>query len=53
MRGTIRVVLGLFLVMGAVGGMDAATDGELLALTGLAVLGLLSMFSGTEAMKRM
>jgi hypothetical protein len=51
MRGSIRVFIGMFIVFGAVGGMDNATDGELLLGLSIAVLGLLSMYSGVRAMK--
>ena len=50
MRGSIRVFIGMFIVFGAVGGMDNATDGELLLGLSIAVLGLLSMYSGVRAM---
>lgn len=52
MKGSIRLIGGLILVMGAVGGMDTATDLQLLPLLGIAAIGLFAMFSGTEAMKR-
>jgi hypothetical protein len=38
--------------MSAVGGIDSATDGELWALTAIAVLGLYSMYSGVKAMQQ-
>lgn len=44
----IRVIVGFFLVFGAVGGMDNATDGELLPLLAIAVVGLTSMYYGTR-----
>lgn len=50
MRGSIRVFAGLLVTMAAVGGIDNATDGNLLACVGIAFLGLVSMFSGTRAM---
>ena len=49
----IRFVLGLVIVMGAVGGMDNATDGELLPLLGVTLVGLALMYFGTEKMKQM
>ena len=52
MRGSIRVFAGLIVTMAAVGGIDTATDGNLLACVGIAVLGLAVMFSGTRAMNR-
>jgi len=44
----IRVIVGLLIVFGAVGGMDNATDSELLPLLALAVLGLTSMYYGVR-----
>jgi hypothetical protein len=44
----IRVIVGFILVFGAVGGMDNATDGELLPLLAIAVVGLASMYYGTR-----
>lgn len=51
MRGSIRAIIGLVVVLGAAGGIDNAVDGELLLVTSVAVLGLLLMFSGVSAMK--
>jgi len=51
MRGSIRVVAGLIVTMAAVGGIDRATDGQLLPCIAVALLGLLCMFSGTNAMQ--
>ena len=50
MRGSIRAFIGLFIVFGAVGGMDNAADGDLLLGMAIAVLGLLLMYSGVRAM---
>jgi hypothetical protein len=52
MRGSIRVITGLIIVFGSVGGMDNATDGDLLLGTVLAVAGLFIMYSGVTAMNR-
>jgi di/tricarboxylate transporter len=41
--GLIRIVVGLLLVMGAVGGMDQQPDAPLLAQTAIAVVGLVLM----------
>ena len=49
----IRFILGLVIVLGAVGGMDNATDGELLPLLGVTLVGLALMYFGTEKMKQM
>jgi hypothetical protein len=43
----IRTILGFILVFGAVGGMDNATDGQLIPLLTLAVVGLVLMYFGT------
>jgi hypothetical protein len=48
----IRFVVGLFVVFGAVGGMDNATDAQLLPLFGLALIGCALMYFGSERMKR-
>jgi len=42
----IRTVIGFFLVFAAVGGMDNATDAQLLPMIAVAVLGLTSMYFG-------
>lgn len=52
MKGMIRFVVGLVVVMGAVGGMDTATDMQLIPLLGIALLGLASMASGANANKK-
>ena len=49
----IRFILGFLIVFGSVGGMDNATDGDLLPLLGLAVVGLALMYFGTEKMKQL
>ena len=49
----IRFIVGLLVVFGAVGGMDNATDGELLPLFGLAIVGLVLMYFGSEKLKQM
>ncbi len=51
MRGTIRIFVGLLVVFGAVGGLDNASDSDLLLLAGIASAGMLLMFSGVKAMK--
>lgn len=50
MRGSIRFVVGLLVVFGVVGGIDNATDSQLLTLLVFAALGLGIMASGTAAM---
>jgi hypothetical protein len=48
----IRFVLGLVIVMGAVGGMDEP-ENSLLVLMGIAGLGLALMYFGSEKMKQL
>ena len=52
MKGSIRFILGFFLVMGGVGGME--TSAELFPLDSLAivVVGLISMISGGIAINK-
>ena len=52
MKGSIRAILGLLVVFGAVGGIDNATDSQLLVESLIAVLGLGIMYSGVSAMNR-
>lgn len=47
----IRFVLGLLIVFGVAGGLDNANDNDLLVLMGLAVAGLVLMYSGTRSMQ--
>ena len=44
----IRVIVGFILVFGAAGGLDNATDAQLLPLMAVAALGLTSMYFGTR-----
>ena len=48
----IRVIVGFFLVFGAVGGMDNATDAQLLPLVAIAAVGLVSMFFGVQKVNK-
>ena len=52
MKGSIRFILGFFLVMGGAGGME--TSAELFPLDSLAivVVGLISMISGVIAINK-
>lgn len=52
MKGSIRFVVGLILIIGAVGGMDSATDAELLPLIGIAIVGLIVMAWGNSALEK-
>lgn len=49
MKGSIRVLVGFLVVFGAVGGMDTATDLQLIPLMVVASIGLFSMYSGVKA----
>ena len=51
MRGSIRAILGLLVVFASVGGIDNATDSQLLILVPVALVGLALMASGVSAMK--
>ncbi len=48
----IRFIFGLIVVMGAVGGMDAAGDEDLFILLGMAIAGLVLMYYGTQNMQQ-
>lgn len=52
MRGMIRVFVGLVVVMGAAGGIDNATDSQLLGCVAIAIAGLAIMASGVAASKK-
>jgi hypothetical protein len=49
----IRIVIGFFLVFGAVGGMDNGTDSQLPYLISIAVIGLLLMHLGVRKMEKL
>ena len=51
MKGSIRAIGGLILTIGAAGGLDNATDAQLIPITLIAALGLAIMYSGVKAMK--
>jgi hypothetical protein len=50
--GTIRFILGLLMVFGAVGGLEAKPDAAIGTVLLIAVVGLGIMLSGTRAMER-
>ncbi len=52
MRGSIRTLVGLILVMMAAGGLDNALDSQLPTLLVAAAIGLALMASGVSAMNR-
>ena len=49
----IRAILGFLIVFGSVGGMDNATDAQLLPLMLTAIIGLTCMYYGVQKMNRM
>lgn len=51
MRGSIRLIVGFLVVFGAVGGIDNASDSDLMLLAGVASAGMLLMLSGLKASK--
>lgn len=50
MKGSIRFVLGLLMVFGAVGGLEAKPDAAIGTVLLLAAVGLAVMKSGVDAM---
>lgn len=52
MKGTIRFVLGLLIVMGAAGTADVEPAASLLNLIGWSLVGLGLMYSGVIAMNK-
>jgi hypothetical protein len=47
----IRVILGFLMVFGSAGGMDNATDAQLIPLMLTAMIGLTLMYFGVEKIK--
>ena len=52
MTGSIRALVGFFIVFGAVGTMDYNPEASVLLQSALAVVGLVIMASGVKAMNR-
>ena len=52
MRGSIRMIVGLVVTMGAVGGLDTATNAQLLPCVAIACVGLALMMNGLSASQR-
>jgi hypothetical protein len=52
MKGSIRTALGFLIVFGAVGTLDADPSSSVLVQAGIAIVGLLVMYSGVRAMNR-
>jgi len=53
MQGSIRLVVGLILVFGAVGGLDYGSDMDCVILTIIAMAGLGMMYSGIRASEKL
>lgn len=51
MKGSIRFFVGFLMVFGAVGGMETGTDAQLPIQLAVAMVGLLSMASGSRYLK--
>jgi hypothetical protein len=51
MRGSIRMLVGLLIVFGAVGTIEVNPDADLLNQMVIAVVGLAVMLTGVSAMK--
>jgi hypothetical protein len=49
----IRVIVGFLIVFGSVGGMDNATDAQLIPLMLTAIIGLTLMYFGVEKINRL
>jgi hypothetical protein len=52
MKGSIRFVLGLLITWIAAGSIDNASNDQLVVLALVAMLGLLTMYSGARALKQ-
>ncbi len=51
MTGSIRAFVGLVITLAAAGGLDTATDAQLLSCVAIACVGLAVMASGVSAMR--
>ena len=51
MKGSIRTIVGLVITMGFAGGLDNATDAQLIPCIIGAFAGLAIMYSGVKAMR--
>jgi hypothetical protein len=52
MQGSIRTIAGLIIVMAAAGGLDNASDAQLIPCIMIAIAGLALMATGVSAMKK-
>lgn len=50
MKGSIRFGLGMLLVMGSAGGIEVATDPQLIPLILTTIIGLTLMYFGAKAL---
>lgn len=51
MKGSIRFLVGFLVVFGAVGTLDFDPSANVLVQTGIAIVGIVIMYSGVRAMK--
>jgi hypothetical protein len=51
MRGSIRTIIGFLIVLGAVGGAESVPDEQLFSMVIVAIMGLVVMASGINAMR--
>lgn len=51
MKGSIRILVGFLVAFGAVGTLDVNPAASVLAMSAVAMVGLLVMFSGVSAIK--
>ena len=50
MRGSLRAILGLVVLMGVAGGLDNATDAQLIPLLIMAIIAMGFLYSGVRAL---
>lgn len=53
MKGSIRFVIGILLVFGAVGGLDTGSDMDCVILTIIAMMGCGLMYSGVRDLEKL
>ena len=52
MKGSIRIIVGFLIALGAVGTLDADPNASVLLQTAIALIGLVIMASGVAAMQQ-
>jgi len=52
MKGSIRIIVGLLITMGAVGTLEVDPNASVLLQVAIAVVGLAIMYSGVVSMQR-